>query len=121
MSKILVDIPYLEGGDLTTDGGLSPSVGKGKAVVVMLQGDFCGYCTKAKPAFQSLVNNGKFALATVQTDGGDGDVRAAKVLSKYNQAGGVPAFLGFGKDGKFKGMHTGDRDADSLFRFGSTL
>ena len=44
---------YLEDTDFV-QGALKPYVGKGKPVVVMAQGSYCGYCQTAKPAFQSL-------------------------------------------------------------------
>lgn len=121
MDKILVDIPYLEGSDILPDGSLKPSVGKGRPVVVMLQGNFCGYCTQAKPVFQAIAKNPIFAVATVQTDGGEGDRSAAAILGKFNSSGGVPAFLGFDKTGKFKVQHQGNRDPESLIQFGKSL
>lgn len=121
MEKILVNIPYLEGSDVLPDGSLKPTVGKGRPVVVMLQGNFCGYCTQSKPAFQAIANNPFFAVATVQTDGGEADRSASAVLGKFNSSGGVPAFLGFDKDGKFKVQHQGSRDSESLMQFGKSL
>jgi len=119
--SLLKNIMYLEGQDVTPSGELKPHVTKGKPVLLMLQGNFCGYCTKAKPAFQSLQGHPKFSLATVQTDGGPSDAAAGQILGKYNSSGGVPAFLLFDSNGKFKAMHQGNRDAESLVAFASSL
>jgi thiol-disulfide isomerase/thioredoxin len=114
MSKNLVNIPYVEGNDVNDDGSLKSHVGKGLPVLIMVQGNFCGYCTKAKPDFQKLENNGEFMVATVQIDGGDTDKMANNKLSKVISSKGVPAYACFNKNGKFVKMHNGGRDAESL-------
>ena len=48
---------YLEVQDFDAHGNLKPHVGGGKPVILMAQGNFCGYCQKAKPEFQKLANN----------------------------------------------------------------
>lgn len=113
-SKILVNIPYLEGKDINDDGTLKPEVTKGKNVLVMIQGDFCGYCTKAKPEFQKLRDISDFTIATVQIDGGETDKKANSKLSKVVSSQGVPAYACFNSSGKFVKMHNGGRDAESL-------
>lgn len=120
MAKILINIPYLEGKDLNPDGSLKPHVGKGKPVVMMVQGDFCPHCTTAKPAFQDFAKLAQNVVAvTVQTDGGEGDRQAGQLLSKHTA--GVPTFLGFDSQGKFIKAHQGDRDAKSLQNFAMSL
>lgn len=122
MSTKLIGIPYLEGSDVNADGSLSPNVGKGKPVLVMVQGNFCGYCTKAKPAFQELANALKNVVCcTVQTDGGPSDKEANAKLSVVNKSPGVPAFLGFNSQGKFMASHNGNRDVASLKAFADSL
>ena len=118
MSKILVNIPYLEGSDVNDDG----SINLNGTVVLMIQGNFCGYCTQAKPAFQNLsksLPNG-IICATVQMDGQESDKEASRKLSVVNKSPGVPSFLGF-KNGKFVKMHTGGRDEASLLAFAQSL
>lgn len=117
----MIGVPYLTGEDVNPDGSLKPYVGNGKAVVLMMQGNFCPHCTTAKPAFQQLVQGNGFAVATVQTDGDDGDREAAKKLASVNKSPGVPAFLGFDKNGRFVKMHQGNRDVASLQAFGNSL
>lgn len=121
MSKILIDIPYLEGQDLNPDGTLKPHVTKGKPTVVMVQGNFCGYCTQAKPAFQQLASSPNITCVTIQTDGKEGDREASQIISGVFKSPGVPAFLGFNKEGKFVRAHEGGRDTASLQNFASTL
>jgi len=121
MSKILVGIPYLEGQDINQDGSLN--VLKGKPVVMMVQGLFCTYCTKAKPDFQKFAQSTPGVQAcTVQTDGGPSDKEAAEKLRKtVNKSQGVPAYLGFNAQGKFVSIHSGGRDVASLQAFAKSL
>lgn len=119
---LLIRIPYLEGNNIAADGSLDPSVTQGKPVVVMVQGNFCPHCTVAKPMFQEFARlTPSVQAATVQTDGGPTDREAAKNLSKVNTSPGVPAFLGFNKDGKFVAIHSGGRDVSSLQKFAQSL
>lgn len=120
-NKYLVRVPYLEGIDINDDGSLKPHVGNGKPVIVFVQGLFCGYCTQAKPDFQSFCKNPNVVGATVQIDGGPSEKDANAKLKKVNTSKGVPAYLGFGKQGEFKGVHTGGRDASSLSAFAASL
>jgi thiol-disulfide isomerase/thioredoxin len=122
MSKLLINIPYLEQQDVNPDGSLKDYVCQGKPVVVMVQGNFCGYCTQAKPAFQEFSKNTPSCRAvTIQSDGDASDKGASKNLSSVNKSQGVPAFLGFNKQGKFVALHNGGRDMASLQKFASGL
>ncbi len=112
--KILYGVAYLEGDDINPDCSVKPHVNQGKPLLVMVQANFCGWCTKAKPAVQALSKSGDFMVATVQSDGGPSDLAAAKALERVNTARGVPAFLVFGRDGKFLKMHDGDRSEEAL-------
>jgi thiol-disulfide isomerase/thioredoxin len=121
MSKILVGIPYLEDTDINPDGSLKPHVGNGKPVILMVQGDFCGYCTKAKPDFQKFAKSSNVVAVTIQTDGGESDRKASKAIAVVNKSPGVPAFLGFDKNGKYVKTHQGNRDFASLEQFSASL
>jgi thiol-disulfide isomerase/thioredoxin len=122
MDKILINIPYLEDSDINPDASLKPSVCKGKPVLLMVQGNFCGYCTKAKPAFQKCVQMvPEVVFATVQTDGSPSERKASQMLSAVNKSPGVPAYLGFDKNGKFVGIHNRGRDVQDLKAFCQTL
>lgn len=120
--KILVGVPYLEDSDVNPDASLKSYVNNGRPVVMMIQGNFCGYCTKAKPAFQQLAKSmPNVAVVTVQMDGGPSDKKAAQMLSVVNKSPGVPAFLGFDKQGKFVKVHNGARDLQALQQFAMSL
>lgn len=122
MDKLLINIPYLEESDINPDSSLKPNVCKGKPVLLMVQGNFCGYCTKAKPAFQKCVQMvPEVVFATVQTDGSPSERKASQMLSAVNKSPGVPAYLAFNKNGKFIGLHTGGRDVQDLKAFCQTL
>ena len=117
----LINIKYLEGGDFNSDGSLKGNVNKGQPCVVMMQGEFCGYCTKAKPAFQEFSKTPGVVVATIQIDGEAGDRAAAQAVSKNNTAQGVPAYMGYDRNGKFVKMHEGGRDVKSLQQFAKSL
>ena len=118
----LIGVKYLEDSDINSDSSLKPHVTEGKPTIVMIQGNFCGYCTKAKPDYQKLVNMlPKVSICTIQVDGGDSDKGASKKLSSVNKSPGVPSYLGFDKNGKFVAVHSGGRDTESLKNFASTL
>lgn len=118
----MVGIPYLEGNDINDDGSVKEYVGNGKPVVMMVQGNFCPHCTTAKPTFTQFAKSTPTIVAvTVQTDGSDTDREASKKLSKVNTSPGVPSFLGFSSDGKFRSIHNGGRDMASLQAFAKTL
>lgn len=114
MDKKLYNIPYLEEQDINEDGSLKSHVTKKKPTLVMVQGNFCGYCTQAKPDFQKLANNPYFSVATVMIDGSESEKRASSKLPKTQ---GVPAYIGFTSDGKNGIIHNGNRDAQSLIDF----
>jgi hypothetical protein len=122
MSKPMVNVWYLEDKDFKPDGSLSEEcvrTGGGKPWVVMAQGDFCGYCTQAKPAFQSLSNNPNMVCGTIDI----AKVKnSSKLLSTWDPSyRGVPAYMGFSKNGRFRGVHGGDRSAEALARFAQSL
>jgi thiol-disulfide isomerase/thioredoxin len=115
--KLLKNIPYLEEADLTEEGHLQPSLMKAlgnKPVLLMVQGNFCGWCTIAKPEFQKLCDQPDFKCLTIQIDDGKSGDKAAQKVNKVHASRGVPTFLIFGKDGKFSNAHDGERKADSL-------
>ena len=65
-------IAYLENEDFDENGHLvNPNIPNNIPVVIMMQASWCGYCQKAKPAFQQFANQnqGKVFCATIQADG----------------------------------------------------
>ncbi len=115
-------VAYLESEDVSNTG-VAPYVGKGKPVIVLVQGNFCGYCTQAKPAFQEFSRKNRGVVtATILIDGTETEKQAAEIVKSWNPgSGGVPAYIGFDKTGKLSKVHTGGRDVKSLEEFSMTL
>ena len=93
--------------------------------IVMVQGDYCGYCTKVKPIFAEMskrmasnsAQRGPM-FATIQIDGGDDERALSSRLPKIinTHLAGVPAFLKF-EDGKFSAMIVGGKNENELIEF----
>ena len=116
-NKILKNIPYLEDSDITDDGHIHNSIMTAlgnKPVLLMIQGNFCGWCTVAKPEFQKLAKNPKFSVLTIQIDDNKSGQKASQKIQKVFSSKGVPLFLIFDRNGRFISEHTGERTADSL-------
>jgi thiol-disulfide isomerase/thioredoxin len=94
--------------------------------IVMVQGNFCHFCTKMKPVFTNLANKygsnktmGKFPIfATIQSDGPQDEKKLAQRLPKLLNIdlSGVPAFLKF-ENGKFSAMIVGGQKENQLIEF----
>jgi thiol-disulfide isomerase/thioredoxin len=109
MSKKMQGIIYIE--DIEEIKNMN------KPVVIMVQGDFCGYCTQAKPAFMEFARNTPSIVAvTIQSDGDDKE----KAVAGFFQSNGVPAYFGMNKN-KNLVKHEGGRDVASLQNFAKSL
>ena len=66
-------IKYLEFEDVHPNGNLiHPMLASANTVICMIQANFCGYCTEAKPAFQKFADkNRDIICVTVQGDAKD--------------------------------------------------
>jgi thiol-disulfide isomerase/thioredoxin len=115
------NVTYLEGSDINQDGSIKPHALTGKPIIVMVQGNFCGHCTRAKPAFAQFAKNPYCSCMTVQIDGDEGDKAAGQALSAVNKSPGVPVFLGFSRDGKYVKVCDGPRTPESWASFAKTL
>jgi len=117
------NVPYLEISDFNSDGTLRDLVGKGKCVVVMVQANYCGYCTVAKPEYEKVAKStNKVIFATVCIDGNPEEKQVSKFIKEWDKSHkGVPSYFGFDKHGKFKEVHKGGRDSKSLQKFGFSL
>jgi thiol-disulfide isomerase/thioredoxin len=89
--------------------------------VVMLQGNFCHYCTEFKPAFaqvaQELARYGDFA--TIQIDSNEPNKQLFKNGNTVNkilgfETQGVPIVQRFYQGKPWGGPYNGPRDADNL-------
>ena len=85
---------YLQVSDFDNEGNLiNPQIPKDIPVVIMIQAQFCHYCSQAKPAFQKFANNmeGKVFAATIQPDGEEpGEKELMNLIEKIK-----PGFVGF--------------------------
>jgi len=114
-----VPVYYLEDEDVDSSGNLK--INPGKPIVCMIQGSFCGYCTKAKPDFTKLaVSNPDVFVCTVKIDGNPSEKklgdRLKNLLSNYE---GVPTY--FGSNGVGIVEYNGGRDAASIEKFAKSL
>ena len=116
-------VAYLEIDDINPNGDLKSYVNNGLPVIIMAQGNFCGYCKTAKPAFQDLAkSNNEVVCCSIEIDGEDSEKAASKLIPKWDKNyRGVPTYLGFNKHGKYIKTHTGGRDKKSLEQFVKTL
>ena len=115
-------IYYLEPQDIDDNGNLSHPFLQDKTVVCMIQANFCGYCTEAKPAFQAFAeNNPDVVCVTIQ-----GDSEAKEQLSNKIQAikngtfQGYPDYALF-KNGKKVNRDIRGRDQRSLRAFANSV
>ena len=88
-------------------------------VVIMIQGGFCGYCTKAKPEYinfaSKMVRIPNVYPCTIQTDNKDcGD---CDDLREYLFKQGVPSYVAF-RGGRLVGEYNDNsRSSESLIEF----
>jgi len=123
------NVAYLEVDDFDSNGNLKSYVNNGKSgspgksVVLMAQGNYCGYCQQAKPAFEKFAQTTpNIVSATIVTDGEPSEKAAAKFIKKWDPSHkGVPAYFGFAPNGQFKKVHQGSRDTAALKAFAETL
>ena len=118
-------VAYLQDSDFDIKGNIiNKNIPDNIPIVIMLQAEFCGYCTKAKPAFQEFADNNKDKcfFATIQGDGEEpGESELSEKLSKF-----IPGFRGFPEyvvyyDGKFKEKYEGGRKEENLQQYIDTL
>lgn len=117
------NVAYLENEDINSNGTLKSYVSDGKPCVLMLSGNFCGYCKKASPEFEKFAkSNPNITSCVIVIDGSDSEKKAsryAKIWDPFYK--GVPTFLGFDRNGKYITTHSGGRDFNSLQKFSETL
>lgn len=119
MSKIMIGVPYLEYTDIDPSTG-SLKIKTGKPTIVMVYASWCPHCKHAMPDFEKFAKMTGMGAA-VQIDGGTSDQQAGQFLAKVNPSPGVPAFLGFDKNGKFVNIHNGGRDLKAFQKFAGML
>jgi thiol-disulfide isomerase/thioredoxin len=118
-------VAYLQDFDFDKNGKLiNKNIPTDKPVIIMIQGNFCGYCTQAKPAFQKFANKNSENVfcATIQGDGTEkGEKELSRRLKKIDpEFQGFPSYVAY-KKGEFLKIHDKGRDYDSLVEFLNTL
>lgn len=106
------NVLYLEEIDVDAQGNINLP---GKTMV-MFQGNFCHYCTEAKPAYSNLADaytNKGWVFATIQVDGSDSEKKASEKAKQQVKSRGVPTFAIY-NNGKFVSLYEGARDAQSM-------
>ena len=116
---------YLEDSDFTADGKLIPHKDdEGKVYVVMIFATWCGPCKTTKPEYAKLlkeVDPSKVRVACINGSGSNGSYPTTKGeqdlmkrLSTIVPFKGFPTICVFGKDGRFKEIHTGPRTCEAI-------
>jgi len=117
-------IAYLTINDFDSNGNIvNPKLKNGK-VIIMIQANFCGYCTIAKPAFQELANQNQsnFICVTIQGDGKEtGEKELNDMIKKIDPTfRGFPGYVGY-KNGKYVKSHSGGRSVQELENFANSF
>ena len=119
------NVIYLEDDDIDELGTISDyiiTLSGGKPILLMIQGSFCGWTQKAKPAFQEHANitNQGIQHATILIDGNESEKALGKRIKKFiKDYNGVPTFVLF-VNGRYISTHTGPRTVDGFNTFLST-
>ena len=117
MSYLLPPVIYLESSDFTGSGNLKPF--KDKTCVVMVQANYCGHCTTAKPHFQKFAQKNKhIKCLTIQGDGEEPDVKKmVALITKIKPSfEGFPDYLLY-KNGKLIEKEINGRTEEGLEEF----
>ena len=110
-------IVYLESKDFTNSGTLKRF--KNKTCVIMIQANYCGHCTSAKPLFQKFADKHTVTCLTIQGDGDDAKdtEKMLAIVSKLKPGfQGFPDYLLF-KKGKYVEKEIKGRNEASLEEF----
>ena len=118
-------IGYLVNSDFDEDGNLTnKKIPTNIPVLIMIQANFCGYCSHAKPAFQEFANKneGKVFCATIQGDGKEvGEKELMRKIKKIDPSfRGYPSYVVY-KNSKLNKVHNGGRDEKDLEKLISSL
>jgi thiol-disulfide isomerase/thioredoxin len=114
---LLPPVIYLESKDFTPSGNLKHF--KDKTCVIMVQANYCGHCTSAKPDFQKFAENNKSVIClTIQGDDERPDVEElVQLVTKIKPSfQGFPDYLLY-KKGKFIQKEIDGRTEASLVKF----
>jgi len=117
-------VAYLQSSDFNSNGNLiNPDIPNDIPVLLMIQANYCGHCTNAKPAFQSVANStDDIFCATIQMDGDEpGEKEIGAIVKKIDpKFSGFPDYVVY-KNGKMVANYTGDRSVQDLKKFITSL
>lgn len=108
------NVAYLENTDVS-NGVLKQYVTNGKKTIVMISGNFCHFCSAAKPAFMELSNNKGITCATIKIDGDEQEKVLIEEVKRWNPSyKGIPSYIIFNTDGTLNKVHEGGRSVEDL-------
>ncbi len=122
MKYLTTPVIYLKNQDFDKTGQLiNPNIPKDKPIIIMIQANYCGYCTIAKPDFQKFAEKsvGKYICATIQGDGKDRKLHK-KLKNIYPNFQYYPSYIAY-TNGKFVKDYTEGRDVKSLTNFAESI
>lgn len=110
-------IYFLDLNDFNSDGTFKYDQNN-KPMVIMVMGDFCGYCKRAAPMYKEFAEENPHVIsAVIRSDGDKLERQLYNMISeKVVNIPGVPTFLKY-KNGKFITTHNGPRTKGSLIEF----
>ena len=111
---------YLESEDFSDDGKLK--VLKDKPVVILLGGNFCGFCKAVKPIFQTFSTKVQNVYpACILIDGSPSERQLNQKMGKWlSDYKGVPTVIAY-KNGKYLKTYDGPRTEQGLLEFAKGL
>jgi thioredoxin-related protein len=128
MPYLQYPIRYLEFNDFKINDDSVDIINKeilnsGKKTLIMLQGDFCHWCTKAKPEYQDFGNKygNDLYVTTIQADGKEEGEQGFSDNNFLNKIApgfvGFPTYVLYDSKGKYLKTHEGKRTSDALDEF----
>lgn len=124
MKYLNYPIYYLQMSDFNSNGDIiNPDIPKDVPVMIMIQGNFCGYCTQSKPEYQTFANKNinRVFTTTIQADGTEeGEKELGDIVKTIDSTfQGYPHYIAYYNGKRY--THTGGRSAEDLEKFISTL
>ena len=118
------NIFYLQRKDFDNNGKLiNNRIDNEKLIMIMIQANFCGYCTMAKPDYKKFADANKdIVCMTIQADGDEeGEKELSKILKNIDSSfRGFPHYVVY-RGGNRIGTYEGDRSLKSLNEYISKI
>ena len=114
------NIYYLQMKDFDNKGKMISNIPSDKLVMIMIQSNFCGHCTVAKPEYKKFAdeNMGNVICCTIQADGNEeGEKELSKILDKIDDKfQGFPHYVVY-RGGVKVATYEGNRNSKSMNEF----